>query len=139
MDNKVKILLIIIFVFVAVIGLVGGFILEGYLQDNDKNTSVLDNNSSIDVTTNISTDNNETQQKSSDSGFISPQEAIKVAKETAGPSSNVRYEAKLIQNGQNPYYLITVYDTKINSTTYGVAIGGAKVDAKTGQFLEGMG
>ncbi len=142
MDTRTKMVLIVIFILVAVIGLVGGFILEGYLQNNDKNSSVLVNNSSVEnqsINSNVSTDKNETQQKSSDSGLISPQEAIKVVKETAGPSFNVRYEAKLVQNGENPYYLITVYDTKVNSSTYGVAIGGAKVDAKTGKFLEGMG
>ena len=139
MDNRSKMIIVVICVFVAIVGVVAGLFLDGYLQNNSRNSSVLTNNSSVESNVTVSPGENVTHQKSNDSGIISPQEAIKVAKEAAGPSYNVRYEAKLVQNGQNPYYLITVYDTKVNSSTYGVAIGGAEVDAKTGRFIEGMG
>jgi hypothetical protein len=49
----------------------------------------------------------------------------------------VRYSAKLVQNGQNPYYEINVYDTDPNSSNYGDIISDSTIDAKTGEFQGG--
>jgi hypothetical protein len=83
--------------------------------------------------------NSTTQNKSQDN-FISASKAISVVKQNVeGPSGNVRYSANLVKNSNNPYYKITVYDNDPESEFYGEDIGGARVDAKTGEFLGGMG
>ena len=91
---------------------------------------------------NLSEDNsvtNHINQTKVQDNLIIAQKAISIVKQKAGPSKHVIFSAKLIQNGQNPYYLISVYSTDRNSTLYGENIGGGKVDAKTGEFLGGMG
>ena len=86
------------------------------------------------MTNNSSSKSNTTTQK-----LISSQEAISIVNKNVPSYGLVNYEAVLVQNGQHPYYLVTAYDQNPNSTTYGEGIGGAKVDAITGQFLGGSG
>ena len=47
----------------------------------------------------------------------------------------VRYGIELIANGQNPYYLVTLYGNDPSLNNYGQVIVVSKVDARTGQFL----
>lgn len=136
MNNTFKILIIIIIILVSGLGLVGGFILQNDLNSGNKNIIVTNQtNSSVNNVTNQTTP----KPISSTPALISPQKAINIVKQTVPAYGNLRYGAKLVQNGQNPYYLISVYENDHNSTVYGEAIGGAKVDAKTGEFLGGMG
>ena len=133
MDKTVKILIIVVVILLAGLSVVAGIMLQGYLFTNKNNNTTQSNNS-----VNVSVNNQTTQTKVQDN-LISAQKAISIVKQNAGPSKNVRFSAKLVQNGQNPYYLISVYSTDRNSTLYGESIGGGKVDAKTGEFLGGMG
>ncbi len=136
MNNTFKILIIIIIILVSGLGLVGGFILQNDLNNGNKNIIVTNQtNSSVNNVTNQTT----LKPASSTPALISPQKAINIVKQSVPAYGNLRYGAKLVQNGQNPYYLVSVYENDRNSTLYGEAIGGAKVDAKTGAFLGGMG
>ncbi len=136
MNNTFKFLIIVIIILVSVLAVIGGFILQSHLNNSNKNIIVTNQtNSSVNNIT------NQTSPKSTSStpSLISPQKAINIVKQSVPAYGNLRYGAKLVQNGQNPYYLISVYENDRNSTVYGEAIGGAKVDAKTGEFLGGMG
>lgn len=137
LNNTFKILIIIIIILVSILGLVGGFILESHLDSDNKNVIVTNHtNSSVN---NVTTNSTIPKPTSSPSALISSQKAINIVKQSVPAYGNIRYGAKLVQNGQNPYYLVSVYENDRNSTVYGEAIGGAKVDAKTGEFLGGMG
>lgn len=133
MDKTVKILIIVVIILLAGLSVVAGIMLQGYIFTN-KNNNSNQTNTSVNVSV-----NNQTTQTKVQNNLISAQKAISIVKQNAGPSPHVRYSARLVQNGQNPYYLISVYSTDRNSTLYGENIGGAKVDAKTGEFLGGMG
>ena len=131
MDKTVKILIIVVVILLAGFSVAAGIMLQDYLFTNNNTNQ---SNTSVNVSV-----NNQTTQTKVQNNLISAQKAISIVKQNAGPSKNVRFSAKLIQNGQNPYYLISVYSTDRNSTMYGESIGGGKVDAKTGEFLGGMG
>ena len=131
MDKTVKILIIVVVILLAGLSVAAGIMLKDYLFTNNNTNQ---SNTSVNVSV-----NNQTTQTKVQNNLISAQKAISIVKQNAGPSKNVRFSAKLIQNGQNPYYLISVYSTDRNSTLYGESIGGGKVDAKTGEFLGGMG
>ena len=131
MDKTVKILIIVVVILLAGLSVAAGIMLKDYLFTNNNTNQ---SNTSVNVSV-----NNQTTQTKVQNNLISAQKAISIVKQNAGPSKNVRFSAKLIQNGQNPYYLISVYSTDRNSTMYGESIGGGKVDAKTGEFLGGMG
>ena len=79
--------------------------------------------------------NNLFYQTSNDSNLISPSEAISIANKNVPAFGEVRYGVKLIQNSQNPYYIVTIYENDPGLNIYGQAIVVSKVDAKTGQFL----
>jgi hypothetical protein len=128
-----KTLVIVFIILLAVLGVAVGIFLQGYLSDN-KNDSLNQTNTSVNVTVDNQTTDNKNQNN-----LISAEKAISIVKQNAGPSKHVRFSAKLIQNGNNPYYLISVYSTNRNSSMYGENIGGGKVDARTGEFLGGMG
>ena len=114
MDNTVKTLLIIVVLFLII----------GFLTNTHTNTQV--KYPSIISTSNITANN---------SGLISPQEAIDIANQNVPAFGQVRYGVVLIPDGQNPYYIVTLYGNDASLNNYGQAIVVSKVDAKTGQFL----
>ena len=114
MDNTFKALLIVVVLFLIV----------GFLTNTTNNTLV--KYPSILYSQN-STDNN--------SGLISPHEAIAIANQNVPAFGQVRYGVVLIPNGQNPYYMVTLYGNDASLNSYGQVIVVSKVDAKTGQFL----
>jgi hypothetical protein len=65
MDNTVKTLIIVVVILVAVLGVVGGFILQGYLSNTNKNLTVVNltngsvNNTSVNQTTQQKTQSNQ--------------------------------------------------------------------------------
>jgi flagellar basal body-associated protein FliL len=139
-NNTVKSLIIIIVVLVAVLGIAGGIFLQGYLNSSNKNvTSVNSTNNSVSNSSNQTKANNSNSKTETTQKLISSQEAISIVNKNVPAYGLTSYGAKLVQNGQHPYYLVSAYDQNPNSTTYKEAIGGAKVDAITGQFLGGMG
>jgi len=129
MDNKIKLLIgVIILIFLLSLSL--SYFL--YKPDNVSN-----NSSNVSIQFNNSNNGTINTTKSTKSGYITKQQAINSIKKYG--TSTTRYTAKLITSNGEPYYLITAYDIDPNSETYGWAIGGAKVDARTGRLIEGMG
>ncbi len=55
MDNTVKILIIVVIVLVAVLGVAGGFILQGYMSNSNKNITVNQTNASVNNNTTVQT------------------------------------------------------------------------------------
>lgn len=132
MDKTVKTLIIVVIILVAVLGVVGGVFLQGYLSDN-KNDTLANQTNPVNVTV-----NNQTNQTKVQNNFISAQKAISISKQNMPIPGKVRYTAKLVQNSQfSPFYEINVYDIDPNSTYYGDIISDSTVDARTGQFLGG--
>lgn len=129
MDNTVKIFIIAVIILYAVLGVAAGAVLHGYFSNN-KDTTINQTNSSVNVTV-----NNQTTQIKPPNNLISPLKAMNIVNKNVLPYRYTSYSAKLVQNGQHPYYLVNAYDQNPNSTTYKQGIGGAKVDAKTGKFL----
>jgi hypothetical protein len=86
LDNTVKLLIFVIMIFAVI-----GFIF------NSNNTLV----KYPSLTT--------TNQISNNSNNISPNEAISIANSNIPAFGEVRYGVTLIPEGQNPYYLVTLY------------------------------
>ena len=114
MDNTVKALIIIVVLFLIV----------GFLTNTPNNTQVK-------YPSLLSTYNG----TNNDSGLISPHEAIAIANQNVPAFGQVRYGVVLIHDGQNPYYMVTLYGNDASLNNYGQPIVISEVDAKTGQFL----
>ena len=114
MDNTIKTLLIVVIILLVI----------GFLSNTHSNTLVT-------YPSLINTTSNESNNPS----FISPDEAISIANSNVPAYGEVRYSVTLVQNGQNPYYMVTLYENDPSLNNYGQAIVISKVDARTGQFL----
>lgn len=114
MDNTIKTLIVVVIILAVI----------GFLSNTNRNTLVtypsLININSI---------------QTNDSNIISPNEAISIANSNIPAYGEVRYGVELIQNGQNPYYMVTLYENDPGLNNYGQAIVVSKVDARSGQFL----
>jgi flagellar basal body-associated protein FliL len=55
MDKTVKALIIVVIILVAVLGVAGGFILQGYMSNSNKNITVNQTNASVNNTTTVQT------------------------------------------------------------------------------------
>lgn len=115
MDNTFKILITIIIVLIVLV----------FISDTNNNTLVT-YPSLISITSN---------QAASNSNQISPNDAISIVNGNIPAFGQVRYAVQLIQNGQNPYYLVTLYGNDPGLINYGQVIAVSKVDARTGHFL----
>jgi hypothetical protein len=115
MDNTFKILITIIIVLIVLV----------FISDTNNNTLVT-YPSLISITSN---------QATSNSNQISPNEAISIVNGNIPAFGQVRYAVQLIQNGQNPYYLVKLYGNDPGVNNYGQVIAVSKVDARTGHFL----
>ena len=115
MDNTFKTLIIIVITLVALI----------FLSNTNNNTLVT-------YPSLISIKSNQTYNNSN---LISPYEAISIVNGNVPAFGQVRYGVELIQNGQNPYYFVTLYVNDPSLNNYGQVIVVSKVDARTGQFL----
>ncbi|WP_414469159.1 PepSY domain-containing protein [Methanobacterium sp. ACI-7] len=136
----------IILILLLILGIMG---ISGCTNQNN-NTSMNTNYSANQTTQNstpvINTTSNQTSTQKSktnddNQNLISASKAISITKVKSGAQGDtrLRFTASLVKNGGKPYYLITVYGNDKSSPYYGEAIGGAKVDARTGAFLGGMG
>jgi hypothetical protein len=114
MDNTIKAMLIIVVLFLVI----------GFLTNTTNNTQ-------IKYPSLISTSNGQ----ASNSSLISPHEAIAIANQNVPAFGQVRYGVVLVNNDQNPYYIVTLYSNDASLNSYGQIIVISKVDAKTGQFL----
>ncbi|MGZ7119433.1 MAG: PepSY domain-containing protein [Methanobacterium sp.] len=140
MDNRFKIIIIVCLVFIV-------SIFGSYSYFSINNATKTNNSSNANITVQNSTgsssslnQNSGSTQSGSNTNLISAQRAIDIV-EQSNPNKNakIRFSAELKQNNGAPYYLVTVYDTNRNSSTYGQGIGGAKVDARTGVILDELG
>jgi hypothetical protein len=66
---------------------------------------------------------------------VSPSDAIAIANSNVPAFGEVRYGVTIVKNGENPYYIVTMYENNPGLNNYGKAIVVSRVDAKTGQFL----
>ena len=147
-DNTFKTIIIVCLIaIVAILGISAYFFINNNNQEPMANNN-LSTNLAVQNASNMSntTDRNVTTTKStskstekSKTNLISAQRAIDIVEQSAGDSSNIRFKAHLVNNGGAPYYMVDVYDDNPDSETYGEAIGGAKVDARTGVILGEMG
>jgi Peptidase propeptide and YPEB domain len=81
MDNTVKALIIVVIVLVAVLGVAGGFILQGYMSNSNKNITVNQTNTSVNNTTTGQT--TKQTSKTSQDKTISASQAISIANKYA--------------------------------------------------------
>ena len=114
MDNTIKALLIVVVLFLII----------GLLTNTTNNTQV--------KYPSILSPQNDTYNNSD---LISPHEAIAIANQNIPAFGQVRYCVVLIPNGQNSYYIVTLYGNDASLNSYGQVIVVSKVDAKKGQFL----
>lgn len=113
-DNTVKVLLFIVVLFLIL----------GFITNTKNNTQVV-------YPSILSTAN----QTSNNSELIGPQQAIAIANSNIPAFGQVRYGVQLIQNGEDPYYLVTLYGNDAALNNYGHVIVVSKVDAKTGRYI----
>ncbi len=133
MDKKRIYMIIIVLVAVLVIGVV--YMLFSNNTAKSTLTNVIHNNTTaVNNTTSVINNNNRTTS-SINSGLISSQDAINIVKQDVKVYGGVTYHATLIQNGQNPYYEVYIYENEPNTTNYGKNMEDAQVDATTGQVL----
>ena len=115
LDNTVKTGIIVLIILIGVFG---------FLSNTKSNTLVI--YPLLKTTYNIT---------SSNSNLISRSEAISIANANVPAFGEVRYDIVLIQNGQNPYYMVTLYGNDPALNDYGQTIVVSMIDAHTGQFL----
>lgn len=126
MDKQTKTLIVVIIILIAALGVTSGLILQGYLN---KNTTAANN------TTNSTTVSQSNNTKNSTPNYIGEDAAINIAKKYYPNGPHIVFNAELITNGNNAYYLVTAkqYNEAGNySSTYSNVV---KVDAVTGQVL----
>ena len=85
MDKTVKALIIVVIILVAVLGVAGGFILQSYMSNSNKNVVINQTNSSINNTPNQTTSNQATVQNSqpAQNKTLSATQAIAIANKYA--------------------------------------------------------
>ena len=81
MDKTVKLLIIIVVALVAVLGVAGGFILQGYMSNSNKNVTVNQTNASVNNNTTVQT--TKSTSKPSQIQSISSSQAISIANQYA--------------------------------------------------------
>jgi hypothetical protein len=139
MDKTIKILVIVVVILIGILGIVGGVLLQSNFT-NKSNSSVVNQSNIINPNSssktgktpvvNVSTTNQSIQQSSNDN-FISPDQAIKIAKKYVDPSAQgLSFKVTYIINGQKPYYQVDIISTNMGDAK-------AYIDAKTGKMIGG--
>lgn len=129
MENTNKILIIVVIVLVGVLGIVGGYLLQGYLVNNNNN-STNQSNASVNNTNNTTQSSSESNNKSE---FLSEGEAIGIARANVQISEEYNVGAKFIpdQGKEFPAHWIIAFV----SVKTGKSIVGVTLDARTGAIL----
>lgn len=130
MDNSVKIFFIAVILLYTGLGVAAVSVFHSFIL-NDNVASINQANSSSNNSL-----NNQTAQPKSQTKYISSLNAIAVVSKNLPDYPYTSYSTKLVQNGNQSYYLVDAYDSNPNSTTYNQGIGNAKVDAKTGKLID---
>ncbi len=145
MDKTVKALIIVVIILVAILGVAGGFILQGYMSNSNKTDVVNQTNSSINNIPNQTTSSQTTQQnsQSDQSTMLSAAQAETIAnKYAAGFGEESSGDTALFNgvgdyNGANgdPYYHVELqWITPHNSGNSDDILPASyvEIDAKTG-------
>jgi hypothetical protein len=130
MDNSVKIFFIAVILLYTGLGVAAVSVFHSYIL-NDNVASINQANSSSN-----NSFNNQTAQPKSHTKYIGSLNAIAVVSKNIPAYPYTSYSTKLVQNGNQSYYVVDAYDLNPNSTTYNQGIGDAKVDAKTGKLID---
>jgi hypothetical protein len=112
----------------------GAFFLQGNpSQHNNTTNSTNQTNTSVN---NTSTNNNQTSK----TDYISASQAIQITKSAAAyyPDNRTRFTAEFV-DGNPPYWRVTAWQNDPKSDFYGQSIGGAKINAITGEIIFAMG
>jgi hypothetical protein len=142
MDKTVKALIIVVIILVAILGVAGGFILQGYMSNSNKNITVNQTNTSVNNTTTGQTTPQTTKTSTQDK-TISSSQAISIANKYAArfgekANGNVEYLSGIgmynMANGDPFYHVDLEYITPRN---YGnsddiLTSSYVEIDAKTG-------
>jgi len=135
-DKLTKVLIVVVVVLVVALGVVGAIFLQGNLSQHNNTT----NSTNQANQTNISVNNSSTTNNTSEPDYISASQAIQITKSAAAyyPDNRTRFTAKFV-NGDSPYWLVTAWQNDPKSDFYGQSIGGAKINAITGEVISAMG
>lgn len=120
LDNTNKILIIAIVILVGVLGIAGGYLLQGYLIKGNNSTVNQSNNTvnSTDSTTTESSSGSSNQQ----SGEITRDQAISIALSAAGPIDQPYYVQTSYSVGNPHKWHVDFYNSKTNKHIVGVSI-----------------
>ncbi len=135
MNNTNKTLIIIVILLVAVLGIISGFILNGYMSNSNviiANQTHVSANNSVPIQTNKGSSK---QTVSNNSAFITSQKAISIAKPLIGSSTGIKYFSQLITNGPVAYYLVDAEVGSSNGHVWTDVPTCVDVNAKTGQII----
>ncbi len=143
MERINKILIIVIVVFLAILGVISGFILQGNFSNdtqNLSNNSSSQNNTTVTNQTNTAVNNSDDNQ-TTEPGYISRSRAIEIAKQAAAiyPGNETKFTAVLEENKNPPYWHVVAWDNNPESPSYNHAIGGAYINAITGEVISANG
>lgn len=136
MDKLTKILIVVIIILAVAVGIMGVLFLQGNLSQ-DNNTTNQTNQTNTSVNNSTTTNNN---NQTSEPDYISAPQAIEITKSAAAyyPDNRTRFTAKFV-NDDPPYWLVTAWQNDPKSDFYGQSIGGAKINAITGEVISAMG
>lgn len=139
--------MVIIIVLVVAVGVIGSFFLTGTFN-NDTSLNLTNNTSSLDDTSVINqTDlvaNNSTANQTTDlpqQEYISRSRAIEIAKQSAAiyPGDEVKFTAVLHETYDPPYWQVVAWNNDPSSPSYNHAVGGAYINAITGEVISAHG
>lgn len=134
MNKTNKTLIIIVVLLVAVLGIISGFILNGYMSNSNviiANQTHVSANNSVPIQTNKGSSK---QTVSNNSAFITSQKAISIAKPLIGSATGIKYFSQLITNGPVAYYLVDA-EVGSNDHVWTDVPTCVDVNAKTGQII----
>lgn len=118
MDNTNKILIIAVIVLVGVLGIAGGFILQGFFLKNN-NSTANQSNVTVNNTNNITKNSNESNNQSRE---ITRDEAINIALANVGPINQDYYIETSYSVGNPHKWHVDFYNSKTNKHIIGVSI-----------------
>lgn len=130
--DKLTTLIVVVIVLVTALG-IGAFLLGGYLSPHNNTTNLTNQ-------TNISVNNTTTNNQTNKSNYISASRAIAIAKSAAAyyPDNRTRFTAEFV-DGNPPYWRVIAWNNVPTSPNYNLAIGGAKINAITGELISAHG
>ncbi|MEN6592186.1 MAG: hypothetical protein ABFC12_02950 [Methanobacterium sp.] len=127
MDNKVKIVIVVAVILVAVLGITSGSSIQKYFTSNLASEGNNTTNTSVNQTNNTTTTPRNTN-------YIGTETAIEIGKTVIGDDPHIKYYAELNAAADVPYYLVggKIYNERGEEISQTSTV---KVDAATGEIL----